>query len=136
MGKATAKNCDFDPPETPVERIVRGLKIALEGEKAAIKAGKGNDFTKQLEEMIFCAQAAETMRALNAKYATEIEAIESHGGEVEFVIVTDPQKPDSIKIEFVKNKTKNTYPFDPRFLQAEAAKFSKKGGRKHGQKNK
>ena len=28
------KACDFDPPETPVERIVRGLKIALDGARA------------------------------------------------------------------------------------------------------
>lgn len=135
MGKAT-KMCDFDPPEPPVERIVRGLKIALEGEKAAIKAGNGNDFTQQIEEMIFCVQAAETMRALNAKYATEIEAIESHGGEVEFVIVTDPQKPDSIKIEFVNDNITNKYPFNPHFLKKEAAKFAKKEVQKLGEKAK
>lgn len=130
------RKCDFDLPEKPTERIIRGLTIALEGEKAATKAGNGNDYQKQIEEMIFCVKAAETMRALRTKYAKDIKMIESNGGEVEFVIDTDPQKPDSIKIEFVKNKTENTYPFDPRFLQAEAAKFSKKGGRKNGEKAK
>lgn len=33
MGKAT-KVCDFDLPETPIERIIRGLKIALAGANA------------------------------------------------------------------------------------------------------
>lgn len=133
MRKATAKNCDFDPPEAPVERIVRGLTIALEGEKAAIKAGKGNDFTKQLEEMIFCAQAAEYMRNVEAKYKTEIKTIEGNGGEVNFIFGDDPTRAE-IEIEYAKDEVTNTYP-DPKFLKAEAAKF-KKGAQARGEKAK
>ena len=132
------KACDFDPPETPVERIVRGLKIALDGEKAAIKAGKGNDFTKQLEEMIFCVQAAETMRMLRTKYENDIKVIESHGGEVDFVFETDPQKPVAIRIEYINDNIANKYPFNPHlhFLKKEAAKIAKKEAQKRGEKAK
>ena len=134
MGKVT-KICDFDRPESPVERIVRGLKIALDGEKAAIKAGKGNDFTKQLKEMIFCAQDAETMRNLEAKYAAEIKTIKNYGGEVHFDFRADPTKPKAVEIEYIKDKVTNTYP-DQKFLVKEAAKFAKKEAGRRGQKAK
>ncbi len=135
MEKVTARNCDFDRPETPIEKIIRGLKIALEGEKAAIKAGNGNDFTQQIEEMIFCVQAAETMRTLKAKYATEIKIIEANGGEVDFNFGDDPTRPETTEIEYVKDKVTNTYP-DPKFLVKEAAKFAKKEAGRRGQKAK
>lgn len=53
-----AKSCDFDPPEPPTERIIRGLKIALDGERAAENAGNGNGFEGQLKEMISKAEEA------------------------------------------------------------------------------
>lgn len=54
MGKAT-KMCDFDPPEPPIERIIRGLKIAMDGANAL-------DFTVYEREC----------RKLRTKYETEL----------------------------------------------------------------
>ncbi len=46
MRKATERNCDFDKPESPIERIIRGLTIALDGANAE------NDFFEDIRRSI------------------------------------------------------------------------------------
>ena len=47
------KQCDFDLPETPAERLTRGLKIALDGAKAM---GDMDGWTKPIQELLDCVQ--------------------------------------------------------------------------------
>ena len=71
MGKAT-KVCDFDLPETPIERIIRGLKIALDGAKSE------NDFFEDVKKSIkddleFTIYEMKC-RKLRKKYEVELDA--------------------------------------------------------------
>ena len=118
-------DCDFDSPESPTDRIVRGITIALDGAEAAIKAGIDNDFVKELKEIKYCARALETVWKIRRKYADEIEAIESSGGEVIINTGDDPKVPTTFEIECIKDKIKKEYPFSPELIKKEAAKYSK-----------
>ena len=70
MGKVTARNCDFDKPETAIERIIRGLTIALSG------AEKENDFfediRKSIKEDLDFTRYELKNRKLRTMYAAEL----------------------------------------------------------------
>lgn len=76
MGKVTARNCDFDKPETPTEMIIRGLTIALRGaEKEATERYAVNwvdDISKMITSVKACHKQMENERRAEEKYAKEL----------------------------------------------------------------
>ena len=80
---------------------------------------------KNLKEIAYCARQLETAWKIRNKYAKEIAAIESSGGEVIINFGDDPKVPSTFEIEFIKDKVNKTYPYSPEVLKQEAAKYSK-----------